>query len=115
MESLRLVTYNCRGMPRFGKYLYTRHSLQLLFNYYDNDIICLQETWYTKHDLARLNTFHPHFHSRPTEVATIDNRDIIYIYHYIMVTLMGVCPYCGERSMIGSLLLLSLRWTGLRA
>ena len=79
MESLRLVTYNCRGMPRLANDIYKRPSLQLLFNDPDNDIICLQETWYTKQDLAHLNTFHPHFHG--TGVATIDNRDSLYHGH----------------------------------
>ena len=43
---LRLVSYNCRGMPRQSNALCNMPSLQLLLDDTENDIICVQETWY---------------------------------------------------------------------
>ena len=37
-------------------------------------ILCMQETWFTKQDLANLNALHP-------GVATVDNRDELYHGH----------------------------------
>ena len=51
----------------------------MLLNDNDNAIICLQETWFTKQDLANLNALHPGFHG--TGVATVDNRDALYHGH----------------------------------
>ena len=51
----------------------------MLLNDNDNAIICLQETWLTKQDLANLNALHPGFHG--TGVATVDNRDALYHGH----------------------------------
>ena len=45
----------------------------------DNDIICMQETWFTKQDLANLNALHPGVHG--TGIATVDNRDELYHGH----------------------------------
>ena len=36
-------------------------------------LLCLQETWFIKQDLANLNVLHPGFHG--TGAATVDNRD----------------------------------------
>ena len=47
--------------------------MQLLLDDTKNDVICLQETWYTKQDLQHLNDIHPDFHG--TGVSTIDSRD----------------------------------------
>ena len=38
---LRLVSYNCRGMPRQSNALCNRPSLQLLLDDTENDIICV--------------------------------------------------------------------------
>ena len=51
----------------------------MLLNDNVNTIICLQETWFTKQDLANLNALHPGFHG--TGVATVDNRDGLYHGH----------------------------------
>ena len=71
METLRLVSFNCRGLPCDNNSLYKRPSWQLLLDDTRNDIICLQETWYTKQDLQHLNDVHPDFHG--TGVSTIDS------------------------------------------
>ena len=54
METLRLVSFNYRGLPCANNSLYKRPSVQLLLDDTKNDIICVQETWYTK-DLQHLN------------------------------------------------------------
>ena len=73
METLRLVSFNCRGLPCANSSLYKRPSVQLLLDDTNNDIICLQETWFTKQDLQHLNDVHPDFHG--TGVSTVDSRD----------------------------------------
>ena len=71
------------------KDLYKRPTVQMLLNDNDNAIICLQETWFTKQDLAHLNDLHPGFHG--TGVATVDNRDALYHGHPL-----GEFLFCGE-------------------
>ena len=39
----------------------------------DTDIVCLLETWYSKQDLATLNTLHKNFHG--IGAATVDDTD----------------------------------------
>ena len=78
-NTLRVVSYNCRGMPRKSNALCSRPSLHLLLDDTENDIVCVQETWYTKQDLEQLNSLHPAYHG--TGVATIDNRDCLYHGH----------------------------------
>ena len=78
-NNISIISYNCRGMPRDTNSLYTRPSLQLLFDDPNNDIICVQETWYTKQDLDHLNNLHSSFHG--TGAATIDNRDKFFHGH----------------------------------
>ena len=78
-NTLRVVSYNCRGMPRKSNALCSRPSLQLLLDDTENDIVCVQETWYSKQDLEQLNSLHPAYHG--TGVATIDNIDSLYHGH----------------------------------
>ena len=73
MEPIRIVSYNCRGLPYNHKDLYKRLTVQMILNDNVNANICLQKISFTKQDLANLNTLHPGFHG--TGVATIDNRD----------------------------------------
>ena len=49
-------------------------SLQLLLDDTENDIVCVQETWYTKQDLEHLNNLHP----AGTGAATNGNIDCLY-------------------------------------
>ena len=79
MEPVRIISYNCRGLPYNHKDLYKRPTVQMLLNDNDNAIICMQETWFTKQDFANLNALHPGFHG--TGVATVDNRDELYHGH----------------------------------
>ena len=65
----------------------------MLLNDNVNAIICLQETWFTKQDLANLNALHPGCHG--TGVATVDNRDELYHEHPL-----GMFQFCGEHATI---------------
>ena len=56
MEPIRIVSY-CRGLPYNHKD--KRPTVQMLFNDNVNAMICLQETWFTKQDLANSNALHP--------------------------------------------------------
>ena len=85
MEPVRIVSYNCRGMPYKHNDLYKRPTVRMLLNDNDNG----EETWFTKQDLANLNTLHPGFHG--TDVATVDNRDALYHGHPL-----GEFLFCGE-------------------
>lgn len=55
-----IASYNCRGLPKTKNGLYLRPDINNLFK--NNDIICLQETWLCKQDLASLNSIVPGFH-----------------------------------------------------
>ena len=79
MALIKIVSYNCRGLPRNSDALYSRPSVQLLLANCDVDIACLQETWYTKQDLGNLHTLHAAFHG--TGAATIDCRDALFHGH----------------------------------
>ena len=72
MEPMRIISYNCRGLPYNHKDLYKRPTVQMLLNDNDNAIICMQETWFTKQNLANLNTLHPGFLG--TGVATFNSQ-----------------------------------------
>ena len=50
-----------------------------ILNNSDIDIVCLQETWFSKQDLGSLNTLHADIHG--TEAATVDYRDHLCMGH----------------------------------
>lgn len=54
MNSLKLATYNCRGLPKSNRLLSLRPDLLKLFSL--NDIVCIQESWYLRQDLTILNS-----------------------------------------------------------
>ena len=54
-----IVSYNCRGLPKDKKKLDLRPDIQHLFK--DNEIICLQETWFAKQDLKYINNLNKPF------------------------------------------------------
>ena len=56
--AMRIVSYNCRGLPNQPDQLYSRPGVVEIVNNNDVDILCLQETWHTKQDLASLNNLH---------------------------------------------------------
>ena len=70
-DSLVVSTYNCRGLPRTRKLLCsTRPDICSLLQ--QSDIVCLQETWYAKQNLAGINNLYEGFHGigvAPTDYA----------------------------------------------
>ena len=60
--AMRIVSYNCRGLPNQPDKLYSRPGVVEILNNNDVDILCLQETWHTKQDLASLNNLHRKLH-----------------------------------------------------
>ena len=69
---IRIVSYNCRGLPSSTQKLHHMPYVVNIMNEEDVDIICLQETWLSKQELNCLNTFHTDFHG--SGVATLDYR-----------------------------------------
>ena len=80
MEGIvKIVSYNCRGLPKTPSKLYEKPSVNLLLQDLENDIICFQETFYSKQDLGCLNTLHSDFQG--IGVSTTDNRDKLLLSH----------------------------------
>ena len=48
-----------RGLPKDGNSLYLRPDIVTVLK--KGDIVCMQETWYSKQDLDILNNLHPNF------------------------------------------------------
>ena len=68
---LIVASYNVRGLPKDGNSLYLRPDIVALLE--KGDIVCMQETWYSKQDLDILNNLHPNFSG--TGVSTTDYQD----------------------------------------
>ena len=72
-----LGSYNSRGLPKTKKDLLLRPDfLSVLLN---NDVTCIQETWFSKQDLSNLNNLHNDYHG--IGVSTTDFRDKIVHGH----------------------------------
>ena len=57
-ESLKVVSYNCRGFPKSPDKLVTKPTIKCLLEDINIDIICFQETFLSKQDLSCLNVVH---------------------------------------------------------
>ena len=80
MEGLvKIVSYNCRGLPKSPSKLWEKPSVNLLLQDSENDIICFQETFYSKQDLGYLNTLHSEFQG--IGVSTTDASDKLLSTH----------------------------------
>ena len=76
-HTIRISSYNSRGLPKCNRDLHLRQDL---INVFDNcDIFCVQETWYSRQDLASLNSLHGEFNGYG--VATTDYRDGLVAGH----------------------------------
>ena len=76
-HTIRISSYNSRGLPKCNRDLHLRQDL---INVFDNcDICCVQETWYSRQDLASLNSLHGEFNGYG--VATTDYRDGLVAGH----------------------------------
>ena len=77
-----------------------RYAIGPVYSYYwmtlNIDIVCVQETWYTKQDLEQLNNLHPAYHG--TGAATIDNSRL-----FISRSPREGCPSYGGSNLTGSL------------
>lgn len=69
--SFTISSYNTRGFPKDGKSLLLRPDIVTVLE--SSDILCVQETWFTKQDLSCLNSLHENYHG--FGVATRDLRD----------------------------------------
>ena len=58
----------CEGSPKDGSSLYLRPEIVALLE--KGDIVCMQETWYSKQDLDLIHNLHPNFSG--TGVSTTD-------------------------------------------
>ena len=67
-KTIRLTSYNTRGLPKNSNDLYYRPDILEMLN--TSDIVCLQETWYSCQDLACLNELHQEYHG--CGVSTVD-------------------------------------------
>ena len=73
------MSYNCRGL-RTGNSAYDRARRQTVSDLLkDHQIVCLQETWFTKQDLASLNTIYSDYHG--VGEATVDENDFLQHGH----------------------------------
>ena len=107
MESLRLVTYNCRERPVFV----TNYTHVLPYSCY---LMMLRIILYAYKRPGTLNRILPVLIHFIRIFMVLEWLQLITEIGYSMVTPLGVCPYCDERSTIGSLLLQSalviMRW-----
>ena len=60
-----------RGFPKDGNSLYLRPDIVTSLE--KGNIVCMEETWYSKQGLDILNTLHPNFSG--TGVSTTDYHD----------------------------------------
>ena len=70
---MKVISCNCRGLPNNASKLHHRLCVLDILNNDDIDIVCLQETWFSKQDLGSLNTLDSDGHD--TGAATVDYRD----------------------------------------
>ena len=59
--------------------MFERPSVVSLLDNLEYQIGCLQETWYSKRDIANINSLHPDFHG--TATATVDFCDNLCYGH----------------------------------
>ena len=77
--SVKIVSYNCRGLPKTSTKLFEKPTVNLLFQDNENDIICFQETFYSKQDISCLNSLHSEFQG--IGVSTTDTKERILTNH----------------------------------
>ena len=71
------ASYNCRGLPKSSFAMMLRPDISDIVN--TSDIICLQETWFSKQDLGIINGLNHRYHG--TGVSSTDLRDSILMGH----------------------------------
>ena len=72
-SSVKVVSYNCRGLPKLASKIWEKPTVNHLLQDIENDFICFQETFYSKQEMSCLNTLHKEFQGIGT--STTDARD----------------------------------------
>lgn len=65
---MHISSYNCRGLPKDKRNLHLRPDILSVFQ--SSDIVCLQETWFSKQDLGKLPNILDNYHA--VGVSTTD-------------------------------------------
>ena len=78
-DSLKVVSYNCRGFPKSPDKLVTKPTIKCLLEDLNIDIICFQETFLSKQDLSCLNVLHKDFQG--VGASSTDTRDKLISGH----------------------------------
>ena len=78
-QTLKVVSYNCRGLPKMAAKLWEKPTINHLLQDCENDILCFQETFYSKQELSCLNSLHAEFQGVGT--STTDARDKVITGH----------------------------------
>ena len=79
LDTVKVVSFNCRGFPKLSSKLWTKPTVNLLLQDDTIDIICLQETFLSRQDSSCLNVIHKDFQGVGT--YTIDNSDKLVTGH----------------------------------
>ena len=74
MASIKLVSYNCRGLPYDVIKFKSKPFVFKILDNPDTDIVCFQETFYTKQDLPSLNQISPDFHGVGTSTVDAESK-----------------------------------------
>ena len=78
-DSLKVMSYNCRGFPKSPNKLGLKPTISNLLNDVNGDIICLQETFLSKQDLSCLNVIHKDFQG--VGASSTDTREKLISGH----------------------------------
>ena len=76
---MKIVSFNCRGLPKLASKVWEKTTVNSLLHDCENDIICLQETFYSKQELSCLNSLHSEFLG--CGASTTDARDGVISGH----------------------------------
>ena len=79
MANIKIISYNCRGLPYDTVKFKSKPFVFKILENPGTDIVCFQETFYTKQDLPFLNCISPDFHGVGT--ATVDSESTIIRGH----------------------------------
>ena len=60
-QLVKIVSFDCRGLPKLASKLWEKTTVNSLLHDCENDIIYLQETFYSKQELSCLNSLHSDF------------------------------------------------------
>ena len=79
MDNVKLVTYNCRGLPNNDSKIKCKPCIKNIFDNPSVTFACFQETFHTKQDLNHINNLNADFHGVGT--ATVDETSSLMQGH----------------------------------